>query len=279
MTVLPAAALADPVTSIAICWKLTRGDGLVLGFTSHDRDLFLAGVRYASRPGMTPSAISHTAELAADNMEASGPLSADGLTAFDLEAGRWAGARVEMFACDWREPQNGRLRLMGGSLGAVTRTGLRLADSFRAELLSELVRLEEVQPVRLSPLCRAELGDGLCGVNLRTRRVELATSGWLGSRVQLASSLVVPNRYDSGRVRWISGLLAGIDRRIASATENELILEEPLPERNGDAGRIFVWEGCDKRISTCASRFSNTPSFDGEPHVPGTDALFRYGDG
>ncbi len=271
--------LADPVTTIAMCWKLVREDGAALGFTSHDRDLLVDGLRYVSRPGMTPSAISHNAELSADSMEATGPLSASGLTALDLEAGRWTGARVEMFACDWRSPGNGRLRLMRGRLGLVARTGFRLEEGFRAELLSELAQLEEVQPLRISPLCRAELGDGRCGVDMRARQTEVEASGFQGSRVQLAAPLVDPARYAYGRMRWISGPLAGLDRRIASAAEQELVLEEALPELMSVAGRIRLWEGCDKRLTTCANRFSNALAFDGEPHVPGTDALLRYGDG
>ena len=279
MTDLPVAALAEAVTTIAMCWKLTRGDGVVLGFTSHDRDLLFDGVCYASRPGMTPSAVSQTAELSADSMEATGPLSAAGLTALDLEAGRWAGARVEMFACDWRAPESGRLRLMRGNLGLVTRTGFQLDEGFRAELLSDLVRLEQAQALRLSPLCRAELGDGRCGVDMRSRQVEAEASGWQGSRVQLVAELVGPGRYAHGRMRWISGPLAGLDRRIASVSGNELLLEEPLPELSSAAGRIRIWEGCGKRLATCSARFSNAHAFDGEPHVPGTDALLRYGDG
>lgn len=279
MTEFQQSVLAGTVTTIAMCWKLTRGDGVVLGFTSHDRDLMVDGVRYVSRPGMTPSAISQTAEISADSMEASGPLSSAGLSALDLEAGRWAGANVEMFACDWRAPEKGRLRLMRGSIGAVTRTGFRLEEQFHAELLSEMAQLEEVQPVRLSPLCRAELGDGRCGVDMRFRQVELEASGFQGSKVLLATALAEPGRYAHGRMRWISGLLTGLDRRIADASATELILEEPLPDQQSVAGRIRIWEGCDKRLATCAGRFSNARAFDGEPHVPGTDALLRYGDG
>jgi hypothetical protein len=54
--------LADEVTTLATCWKSTRRDGAVLGFTDHLRDLELDGVepmpwraatrarQYAARP-------------------------------------------------------------------------------------------------------------------------------------------------------------------------------------------------------------------------------------
>ena len=161
----PEAWLAGEVTTLALCWKLTRGDGLVLGFTGHDQDLRLAGVCYRSRPGMTPSAISHSMDLSADSMEAQGHLNSAGLTAEDLDSGRWADAKVELFACDWRNTGAGQLGLMPGTLGAVSRTGFDSRGAFRAGLLSELAAMEAVEPLRLSPLCRADLGDGRCGVD------------------------------------------------------------------------------------------------------------------
>jgi uncharacterized phage protein (TIGR02218 family) len=251
----------------------------VLGFTSHDHDLAIDGVRYGARPGMTPSAIQHSAEPSADNMEASGLMDSAGLTALDLEAGRWTDARVELFACDWRAPSDGKLRLVYGSLGSIVRTGAGFGDTFRAELLSQLVQLERRKPHRLSPGCRAELGDRHCGVDMRLRRVEVEAAGWNGSEVQLAGALGNPENYAFGRMRWISGPLSGLDRRVSSATATGLLLEEALPELMSAPGRIWLWEGCDKRLATCADRFSNVTAFDGEPHVPGADALVRYGDG
>lgn len=278
MSALPAAALADPVTALALCWKLTRGDGVVMGFTSHDRDLLNDGVHYAARPGMTPSAVSHSADLSGDGMEVAGPLSSAGLRVDDLESGRWEGARVELFACSWQAPGEGKLVLTRGSIGSVMREGPGFGTSFRAELLTELAALEEVQPLRLSPTCRAELGDRRCGVDLAQRRVDAGATGWSGCTVKLEAVLPDPERFAHGRLRWVSGPLTGVDRRIALASSSELVLEDPLPDGASAPGRIRLFEGCDKRFATCSARFSNALAFDGEPHVPGTDALVRYGD-
>lgn len=272
-------SLSGKVTTLALCWKLTRGDGLVLGFTGHDHDLVVGGVRYLSRPGMTPSAILHSMELSADSMETQGYLNSAGLTAEDLESGRWADARVELFACDWLDVTAGRLGLMRGTMGAVSRTGFAASGAFRAELLSDLAALEAVEPLRLSPLCRADLGDGRCGVDMASRRLEVQVVGWSGSRLQLATAPLEPDRFCWGRIRWVSGKLTGLDRRVSTVEGEHIILEEPLPDLPDRGGTIWLWEGCDKRFSTCVQRFGNAKAFDGEPHVPGTDALLRYGDG
>lgn len=279
MSLLGEGSLTGEVTTLAPCWKLTRGDGLVLGLTAHDRDLTMDGVRYRARPGMTPSAVSHAIDLTADSMEAEGPLSSAGFSGLDLDIGRWTDAKVEMFLCDWANAGSGRLALMRGTLGAISRMGLGDRDTFRAELLSELAALEAAEPLRLSPLCRAELGDGRCGVDMAGRRLELRALGWSGGRLQLASPPADPERYAWGRIRWISGPLTGLDRRVAGFDGDALLLEEPLPGTPEAAGNIWLWEGCDKRLATCTQRFENGFAFDGEPHVPGTDALLRYGDG
>lgn len=279
MSGLDPRALESEVTALALCWKLTRGDGMVLGFTSHDRDLLRDGVAYKARPGMTPSAVSQTLDLVADSMEAEGALSSAGLTADDLSWGRWTGARVEVFACDWRDAGAGRLGLMRGTMGTVSRLGFAAGAAFRAELLSELAALEIVEPLRLSPLCRADLGDGRCGVEMAGRRLEISVTGWSGNRLKLAMAPAQPERFAWGKMRWVSGPLTGLDWRISVVDGSDLLLEEPLPDVPERVGAVWLWEGCDKRLATCAGRFQNSFFFDGEPHVPGTDALLRYGDG
>ena len=46
-----AAHLGEGVTTLCRCWTLTRRDGLVLGFTDHDRDLTVAGTLHGARSG------------------------------------------------------------------------------------------------------------------------------------------------------------------------------------------------------------------------------------
>ena len=43
-----AAHLATGATTMAYCWRVTRHDGVVLGFTEHDRDLVYAGTTFAA---------------------------------------------------------------------------------------------------------------------------------------------------------------------------------------------------------------------------------------
>jgi hypothetical protein len=56
------------------------------------------------------------------------------------------------------------------------------------------------------------------------------------------------------------------------------LLDERLAADLGPGIRIELREGCDKLFATCRDRFGNCAAFDGEPHVPGADALLRYVD-
>ncbi|MFN7451682.1 MAG: DUF2163 domain-containing protein, partial [Alphaproteobacteria bacterium] len=67
--------LAQEVTTLATCWKVTRRDGAVLGFTDHDKTLTFQGVTYKAQTGMTPTAVSSSLGLAVDNLDIEGMLS------------------------------------------------------------------------------------------------------------------------------------------------------------------------------------------------------------
>lgn len=269
--------LERQVTRLALCWRLVRADGVQLGLTSADRPLVVDGLRYASAPGMTPSAVSAGDGLEADALAVEGAVAALGGDA--LEAGRWTGARVELFACDRAEPRE-RVVLATGTLGSVTiglgRGPLR-GESFRAELLGPQAALDAVVVPRCSPHCRATLGDAACGVDMAGRTQDVAVAGVAGSVVTLAAPLADAERYAHGRLRLLTGPAAGLDAEIAAADGGALTLDAPLRAAVPAETRARMWEGCDRRLSTCASRFGNAANFQGEPHVPGTDALLAYG--
>lgn len=271
-------ALDAAVTSIALCWRICRPDGVALGLTCHDRDLVVDGLLYRARPGLTPSAVRQALEQDGDRMAVEGLLDADGLTASDLAAGRWNGAEAELFACDWAAAEPGRLVLLKGRLGIVSHGFPDASGGFRAEIRSSQAALDEQRRARLSPTCRADLGDARCGVDMAGRRIELEANGWDDRRILLSGLPPDPDAYAGGRLRVVSGRLTGLDRRVVRLEEGAILMEDGLPGREAAAFRVWLWEGCDKRFETCAARFSNAVMFDGEPHVPGTDALLRYGD-
>ena len=269
------ARLAPEVTTLALCWRIARADGVTLGFTTHDRAFDFEGMRYDSAPGMLPSAISTGDGLEIDTMEVAGALSAAAITASDLAAGRYDRAVVRVFMVDWAALAAGALPLARGTLGEVARTAAGAGGSFTAELRGPTADFDTVCVETYSPECRAELGDARCRVDLAPLTVVAVVAAAADAAVTVAGVIDL-ERFAHGRLRALAGANAGIDARIVAASEAGLELFEPLPFDLAAGTRIELREGCDKRFATCSTRFGNALSFRGEPHVPGGDLLTRF---
>ncbi|WP_419813853.1 DUF2163 domain-containing protein [Glacieibacterium sp.] len=271
-----AARLAPEVTTLALCWRIVRADGVALGFTTHDRDLVVAGLRHASAPGMLPSAISSGDGLEVDTMEVAGALSAGSITAGDLGSGRYDGASVKVFMVDWAALEAGTLPLARGTLGEVARAASGAGGSFTAELRGPTAAFDALCIEVYSPECRAELGDRRCRVDLAPLTMRAAAIAQDGARLTVGGAGADLDRFAQGRCRAISGDNAGIDARIVSGGAGWIELFEPLPFAVAAGTRLELREGCDKRFATCSGRFANALNFRGEPHVPGGDLLTRF---
>ena len=66
--------LDHDLTTLALCWRVERRDGVAIGLTSHDRDLVVDGVTYRAAPGMTPSAVQRGDGFDAATMDVAGAL-------------------------------------------------------------------------------------------------------------------------------------------------------------------------------------------------------------
>ncbi|MET0310368.1 MAG: DUF2163 domain-containing protein [Sphingomonas sp.] len=262
--------LEGDLTTVALCWRIERCDGVTIGLTAHDRDLDIEGVLYRAAPGMTPSAIARSAQLDVDSMDVSGVLTSAAISEADLLVGRWDGARVDLFATDWTRP-DARVPLGAGTIGGIeTRDGM-----LTAELRGIAAALERPVVEETSPECRAELGDKRCGVAMAGRRRFARVVEVEDGVVTLDVEEPVFNAYGGGRLRWIGGANSGLEDAIARSAGASLTLRRP-PRFDGPGALVALTEGCDKRIATCAARFGNAANFRGEPYLPGIDLLTRY---
>lgn len=268
-----AARIAAETTTLAFCWRITRADGVALGFTSHDLDLEIDGLLYRAAPGIAPSAVHWSGGLEADSMDISGALSADALTETDLAAGRYDGARVSLFMVDWSAPHAGSLPLMRGELGTITHE----EAGFTAELKGPAHVFSRPAVELLSPECRAELGDRRCRVDLaRHSRLNRIAEVPDTQQLRMVAAEAAPNSLAYGRVRFLAGPNSGCEVAILHSAGNLLHLAEPPPFVCAAGDLVVLLEGCDKRFTTCRQRFDNAENFQGEPHVPGNDLLTRY---
>lgn len=269
--------LAGDVTTHCFCWIIRRSDGVVFGFTDHDRVLMVDSVTCEPQTGLTASEATSALGLAVDGAEVEGALSSLRITESDVEGGAFDNARVETFLVNWAAPdQRALLRL--ARIGTVTRTGGR----FVAELKSSAVDLDKVKGRRITRLCDAELGDARCGYSGGKQTGTVSTV--LSDRAFLAGGLhAAANWFRNGVLTWISGGNCG-RTNVVSGQEtagNDIRLDlrdAPVPAmRAGDTFSLLP--GCDKSFGTCKTKFGNTASFRGFPHLPGNDAAYNYADG
>lgn len=260
------------LTTIAFCWRLERRDGVALGFTSHDRDLPVGGLRYRAAPGMLPSSISQSDGFDVDSLDIEGALTADAITSADLTAGRWDGAKLAVFITDWEQPEAAPVPIARGELGDVGIKG----RAFEAELRGPTALLERPVVEQTSPECRAQLGDRRCRVDMAPRvRLTRIAALLAPDRIEVESA-AGGNAYAYGRLRWITGSRSGLECALLRS-EGEVLTLRDVPESLGALGDLVeIGEGCDKSLATCSGRFANAANFRGEPHLPGLDLLTRY---
>jgi len=263
--------LDGELTTLALCWRVERRDGVTIGLTDHDRDLVVDGLAHRAAPGMTPSAIQRSDGLDADTMDVTGALTSGAIDEADLPAGRWDGARVALFAVDWSDPAN-RVDLGEGTIGAVeTKDG-----AFTAELLGPAAALDAPVCEATSPECRAELGDKRCRVAMAGRRRFARVAAADDAVVTVDAAEPSADAYGGGLLRWMSGANCGLESAVAMSDGAALTLRAP-PAFAVEAGVLVeLIEGCDKSLATCAGRFDNAVNFRGEPYLPGMDLLTRW---
>ncbi len=265
--------LLGDVTRLATLWRLTRADGVVMGFTDHDRDLDRDGLTYKAATGFTPTAVSSAAGLAVDNLEIQSVLDSAEISEDDLLAGVYDNAVVEIMLVDHGDPEAGALPMRKGSLGEIRVSG----QGFVAELRGLTDAFATVVGQIYSPSCRADLGDERCRVDLGAHRATGTVTAATSRRSFADSGRSEAEGYFAhGLVTWTSGANAGTAaevRAFGAGGAFELFLPASRDIAVGDGYEVHA--GCDKRFETCRDVFDNAVNFQGEPHVPGLDFLIE----
>ena len=280
-----AAHLAGGVTTLCRCWKVTRSDLSVLGFTDHDRALSFDGVDYEPESGLDASEDVSETGFAIGGLEAVGALSSERLTAADMAAGLYDNAEVALWLVNWTTPAERHL-LRLGHLGEVTRED----GTFRAELRGLAAELDQPNGRVFRHGCDADLGDQRCGIDLgdAAYRGDGTVVAASGRRRFTASGLdtFAAGWFTRGRLAWTSGANQGraIEvraHRLADGVASFELWQAMIADIA--AGDTFaVSAGCDKLFTTCQAKFANAVNFRGFPHMPGNDFVLSYaraGDG
>lgn len=271
MKTLPAALathIATRSTTLATALKITRADGTVYGFTSHDISDVVSGVTYSANPGLDPSAIVTAANLAVANLELSTLHDGTVFTLAAILSGRWRNAAFTVFRYNWASLGDGVDTLVNGTFGEVTLKQNKVV----VELRSLAQYMQQTVGDYTSKTCRARLGDTRCTKSL----VAFTHSGTLttvtSDQVFRASAIgQAVNYFDEGKITFTSGVCNGLAAKIKSfAANGTFTLALPLYITPAIGDTFSAIAGCRKRLTEdCRDKFSNVLNFVGEPHRKG----------
>lgn len=276
-----AAHIETAASTLCHCWSLTRRDGLVLGFTDHDRKLSFEGVDFAATTGLEAAESAAELGFAIGGGEVAGAFAALGLNEADLARGLYDDARVRVWLVNWADPGQ-RVLLEEGFVGEIKRG----EASFTAEIRSFAKAFDEERGRLYMRSCSADLGDARCGLALvAAEAVVVESDGRLSLSAEGMASYP-DGHFTSGRFIFTSGANAGFATEVKRHGREgaqalfQLWQAPAAPIAPGDGFRVTP--GCDKSFATCRAKFANGVNFRGFPHMPTTDFIIggvRPGDG
>jgi uncharacterized phage protein (TIGR02218 family) len=282
MRTIPAALqthLEGDAHTMCYCWRITRKDGTVLGFTNHDNDLTFDSTTFEAATGFEASAIQQSLGLSVDNMELLSAFDSATITEEDLGAGKYDDAFLEMFWLNWQDVAQ-RIIVMNGYVGEIEENGI----AFTAEFRSLSSRLNQKIGRVYQRTCDAVFGDERCKVN----RASFTYAGTVAAvntqrsiSVSGAAVTALDNDYLSrGVLTWLTGNNAGVsyDVKVHSSGSPNHVLELWSPAaaevQVGDTFNVVA--GCKQTFDVCKSKFSNAVNFQGFPYMPGSDIVQTY---
>jgi len=267
--------IAGITTSLATLWKITRTDGVVLGFTDHDEDIVYDGVTYTASTGFSATAIDSSSDLKVENLEIDSVLDSSEISNEDLRQGLYNNARIDVYFINYKDTSQGVIYMRRGFLGEVRVSRL----GFTAELLGLVSKLELKIGDIYQASCRADLGDSACKVSINSYKFSGTVSTVTNSRRAFTdSSRTETDAYfNFGLLTWKTGNNAGKSIEVKTYTLSTKALELYTVTSDdiqvGDTYTIFA--GCDRKFDTCKNKFDNLINFQGEPKLPGGDYILE----
>ena len=268
------AHLETGLTTIAHAWAIERKDGIVLGFTDHDRDLSFDGVIYRADTGLSALSLAQSTGLSVDNTEALGALSDLSIREDEIEQGRFDGAEVRAWLVNWTDVSQRWLQFRG-TIGEISRGD----GGFQAELRGLTEALNRPLGRVFQKPCTAVLGDAHCGFDPTTPGYSIDLSIEAVDRARVfrwqGFNAFASGWFARGRLEVLDGAAAGLWGMIKhdrlDDAQRSIELWEPIRAPLTGTETVRVTAGCDKRSETCRLKFQNLANFRGFPDLPGDD--------
>ncbi len=290
-----AAHLGLEMSTLAVCWKIEKGDGSSITGTDHDEDIEipsespgsgLEGI-YLAGSNITGSDVRSTADGSVDNMEATGAIPPQtsttvDVTVADIEAGLLDDAPGTLFVVNWRAPGDGMMIVRHGTLGEIRRDS---DGRYTAELRGLKQALQQVFIRTYSERCQVKrFGDSECKFDLATVRVTGAvgavTSAKEFSAAVSGSPAQLGGYFNGGELTFTSGANANYMREVKRDDNGDVpgnfLFWERFPNDPAPGDTFELTPGCDRLIRTCKDKYSNVVNFRGYGvFIQGADALIK----
>jgi hypothetical protein len=243
-------------------YTFTLVGGTVLRYTTADVPLIVGGAQYLSglnirrgslrqSAGLEVASLDLTIEPQPDN--AAGPVTVSGVPFLaGVRAGLFDGARVlmqKLFLTSWADTSPGAVAWFQG-------------------------RVNEARAGRVS--ASLTLHSDLELLNVAMPR-NILQAGCLHT---FASGLTQADGYfDLGRITFLSGPNFNVSRTVRRSFNASGVVElvSPLPTAPGVGDTFAIRAGCDKRQTTCETKFANLARFRGYPYIPVPETLYDGG--
>lgn len=270
---------AGRVSGKADLWTFRLANGTVLRWTNADVALPWSGNTFALGPGIERGKCRWSLSLDVDELSVTiYPRAADLVGSsplvLALRRGDFDGASVTL---DRAYLQPGSATIVGvlsgwfvGTLGALEGDGL----SYTGTVRSPLADLDAPFPRNVvQAQCGNRLFDQVCGLNPNSHRTTGSVTGAVNANrtaFQTTVTAFADGYFTLGRFRWLTGANAGRAQTVRANFGPAGGLQFPVgwPDAvvAGDTFELFA--GCDKRLTTCSTKFANTARFRGMPFVP-----------
>lgn len=277
-----AAHVATRETTLATALKITRTDGQVFGFTTHDVDDVVSSVTYSANPGLDVTDIIIDASGAVGNLELRTLHDGTTFTTAEVLGGVWRNAAFVIFRYNWADLAGGIDTLLAGTLGEVELK----QNSVVAELRDLRQYLQQPVGSLSSKTCRYRLGStdknngGLCLKDISGAPFTMpftVTSVTSASVFRDSARTEAADWFGEGEILWLTGNNAGISKKVKTYdADGTFTLALPLLSaiQVGDTGTAIV--GCRKRLEEdCRDKFDNVLNFGAEPHRQGINDVTK----
>jgi uncharacterized phage protein (TIGR02218 family) len=267
--------LESEVTTLATCYKITRQDNTVLGFTNLDTDITYDSVTYNSNNNFDRNNLSLDKSFNNETSKIESILDSNLISENDLLTGKYDNAEVEIFIVNYKDLAMEDMILFSGFFGEV-----KYIDSkFTVELKSLNTKLDTTIGDYYTPTCRATFCDSKCTLTESTYTFSGTVTTKTSNSEFYCSDTAVKDKtaqyFDYGYLTFTSGNNTGQSMEVKQSNAGTIILNMSMPFSIEVNDAFDIVAGCNKTFTTCKNKFSNAINFRGEPHVPGMDYMLQ----